>query len=170
MGTLAILVLNGRGETKLLLKEALHAPSIGYTLVSLGTLNKEGYRARIGGGYLEIDSLCGKCIGRVAHTHKHLYKVSHNEDSANAVEILTVMELHQCLGHITASSAQKLLKSGAITGIKLDPSSQEAACDACIFAHATRQPIPKVRISPPAQHFGDEIHTDVWGPSSIPTH
>jgi transposase InsO family protein len=29
--------------------------------------------------------------------------------------------------------------------------------------------VPKVRISPPAQHFGDEIHTDVWGPSPIAT-
>jgi transposase InsO family protein len=29
--------------------------------------------------------------------------------------------------------------------------------------------VPKVRISPPAQHFGDEIHTDVWGPSPITT-
>jgi hypothetical protein len=30
-------------------------------------------------------------------------------------------------------------------------------------------PIPKVRISPPAQAFGDEIHTDVWGPATIST-
>ena len=30
-------------------------------------------------------------------------------------------------------------------------------------------PIPKVRISPPAQNFGDEIHTDLWGPSTITT-
>ena len=43
-------------------------------------------------------------------------------------------------------------------------------CDACIFAHATRQPVPKVQISPPAQHFGDKIHTNVWGPSSTPMH
>jgi hypothetical protein len=54
------------------------------------------------------------------------------------------MELHRHLGHITASSARKLVKSSAITGVKLDPSLQEAACDACIFAHATCQPIPKV--------------------------
>jgi hypothetical protein len=137
MGTLAILVPNRRGETELLLKEALHALSVGYTLVSLGTLDEEGYRAQIGGGYLEIDSPCGERVGQVACTHKCLYKVSHNEDSANAVEILTIMELHRRLGHITASSAQKLIESGAITRIKLDPSSQEAACDACIFARVT---------------------------------
>jgi Reverse transcriptase (RNA-dependent DNA polymerase) len=30
-------------------------------------------------------------------------------------------------------------------------------------------PIPRPCISVPAKHFGDEVHTDVWGPSSIPT-
>jgi len=45
IGILAIQVPNGRGESELLLKDALHAPSIEYTLVSLGTLNKEGYCA-----------------------------------------------------------------------------------------------------------------------------
>jgi transposase InsO family protein len=102
-------------------------------------------------------------------THKQLYKVNHDEDSANLAETLTVMELHRRLGHIAISSARKLVESGAVTGIKLDPASQEAACDACIFARATCQPVPKVRISPPAQNFGDEIHTDVWGPSITPT-
>jgi hypothetical protein len=58
--------------------------------------------------------------------------------------MLTVMELHRCLGHIAISSARKLVASRAITGIKLDPTLQEAACDACIFVHATHQPVPKV--------------------------
>jgi hypothetical protein len=35
--------------------------------------------------------------------------------------------------------------------------------------HATHHPVPKIRISSPAQNFGDEVHTDVWGPSSTPT-
>jgi hypothetical protein len=59
MGTLAIQVPNGQGETELLLKGTLHAPSVGYTLVSLGTLDEEGYHAQIGGGYLELTSLRG---------------------------------------------------------------------------------------------------------------
>jgi hypothetical protein len=83
--------------------------------------------------------------------------------------MLTIIKLHCRLGHIAISSAQKLVESKAITGIKLDPNLQEAACDACIFVHATHQPMPKVQISPPAQNFGDEVHTDVWGPASTPT-
>ena len=69
-GKLAIQVPNRRGETELILNNALHAPSVGYTLVSLGALDKEGYNACIGGSYLELDSLHGKCIGRIAHTYK----------------------------------------------------------------------------------------------------
>jgi hypothetical protein len=167
-GKLAIHVLNGRGETELILNNTLHAPSVGYMLVSLGALDEEGYYARIGGGYLELDSPRGERISHVACTHKQLYKVSHDE-SAHAVEMLTLMELHRQLGHIAVSSACKLVESGAITGVNLDPTSKEAACDACIFARATRHSVPKVQISPPAQHFGNEIHTDVWGPSSTPT-
>jgi len=72
-GKLAIHVPNGRGETELILNDTLHTPSIGYTLVSLGALDEEGYYACIGGGYLELDSLCGECIGCVVHTHKRLY-------------------------------------------------------------------------------------------------
>jgi hypothetical protein len=84
--------------------------------------------------------------------------------------MLTLMELHHRLGHIAVSSARKLIESGAVTGVNLDPTSKEATCDACIFVCATRHPVPKVRISPPAQHFGNKIHTNIWGPSSTPTH
>jgi hypothetical protein len=80
---------------------------------------------------------------------------------------VSIMELHRRMGHIAASSARKLVESGAVVGIELDPGTQEADCDACIYACATRLPISKVRISPPAQNFGDKIHTDVWGPSPV---
>jgi len=93
-GKLAIHVPNGRGETELILNDTLHAPSVGYILVSLGALDEEGYYAQIGCGYLELDSPRGEHIGHVARTHKRLYKVSHDE-SAHAVEMLTLMELHR---------------------------------------------------------------------------
>src|SRR6266702_401111 len=37
----------------------------------------------------------------------------------------------------------------------------------CIFARATRKPVPKMHDGPQAQHFGEEVHTDVWGPSPV---
>jgi transposase InsO family protein len=167
-GNMPIQIPNGGVENELLLRGALYAPSVAYTLVSLGTLDAEGYHMHIGNGKLEIVDPKGHRVGEVARTSRGLYRITHEEE-ANAVELLSVMELHRRLGHIAPNSARKLVTSGAVTGVKLDPESKETDCAACIFARATRQPIPSVRISPPAEKFGDEIHTDVWGPSRSPT-
>ena len=167
-GALPIQVPNGDAESRMLLRGALYAPSVAYTLVSLGTLDAEGYHMHIGDGMLEIFDPNGDLVGQVPRTSRGLYRIVHEEE-ANAVELLSVMELHRRLGHIAASTARKLVESGAVTGIKLDPESKESPCSACLYAHVTRQPIPSVRVSPPAEKFGDEIHTDVWGPSRTPT-
>src|SRR5260370_22293137 len=79
------------------------------------------------------------------------------------------MELHRRLSHIAVASDRQLVESGDSIGVELDQSSLETDCAACIFAHATCLPIPKVRISPPAQNFGDKVHTNVWGPATIAT-
>lgn len=73
------------------------------------------------------------------------------------------------MGHIAPASARRLVEEGIVTGLALDPDSKEEHCDACIYARATRQPVPKLRISPQASDFGDEIHSDVWGPSQVST-
>ena len=168
-GTLVVRVPNGDTESELTLHGALHAPAVSCTLVSVAALDEEGYHARIGAGHLELKSPQGERIGRIPRTQGRLYKVIHTLDSANAVEPVSVMELHRRLGHIAPMSARKIVERGAIVGVELDPDSQETNCDACIFTCATHLPIPKVRISPPAQNFGDEIHTDVRGPATIAT-
>ena len=121
-----------------------HLLSAIYTLVSIAALDEEGYHAHIGAGHLGLTSPQGERVGRIPCTSGHLYKVVHALDSANAIKPVSVMELHRHLGHIAVESAQKLVTSGAVVGVDLDPGSQEADCDACIFACATRLPIPKV--------------------------
>ena len=168
-GMLAVLVPHGAEETRLNLHNALHAPAISYTLVSIRALDAEGYHAHIGGGSLELTSPQGERIRRILRTQGCLYKTMHALDLANAVEPISVMELHRRLGHIAVSSARKLVESGAIIGVDLDPSSEGGDCNACIFTCATRLLVPKVQISPPAQNFGDKVHTDIWGPVTIAT-
>ena len=104
-----------------MLRGTLHAPSIGYMLVSLSVLDEEGYRAHIGAGHLDLMSPEGDQIGRIVRTSCCLYKVLHTFESANATEIVSAMELHCRLGHITVASARKLVESGAVVGIELDP-------------------------------------------------
>jgi len=125
---------------------------------------------KISVGQLTIASPQGQLIGTIPCTSCQLYRIVHDPDSAHTIELLSIMELHCHLGHIAPASAHKLIESGAVTGVELDPKSQETECDACIHTQSTRLPIPKVHIRPPAQHFGEEIHLDLWGPSSIATH
>ena len=54
LGSLPIQVPNGDAYSELVLYNVLHAPSVAYTLVSLGALDAEGYHMSIAEGYLEI--------------------------------------------------------------------------------------------------------------------
>ena len=168
-GTLVVHMLNSSRKSSLALLCALYAPQVSYTLVSLGALDKEGFMTLIGNGHLHITSPCGDSIAEILHNARHLYKVIHILESAHAAELVSAMELHRCLGHISIASAQKLIQSGAIKGIKLDPNAPKTDCEACIYTHATCIPMSKLCISVPAQSFGDEVHTNVWGPASTST-
>jgi transposase InsO family protein len=95
--------------------------------------------------------------------------VSHEEEGGYAVEVVSIMELHRCMGHIAPASAHKLIDDGLVTGLTLDPNSRVEHCEACIYARATRQPVPKLRISEQAKNFGNKVHTDVWGPATVST-
>jgi len=160
---------NGGGQSKLMLENVLHAPSVGYTLVSLGALDDLGYRITIGDGHLEIQSCGGERLARIAQSARRLYHVSHKGEGGYVVEIVTVMELHRRMGHIAPASMRKLIEASLVTGIALDPSLWEEHCEACIFVCATQKSVPKLRVSDQAQRFGDEIHTDVWGPAPVST-
>jgi len=98
-----------------------------------------------------------------------LYHISH-EEGGYAVEVVSIMELHRHMGHIVPTSVRKLVEDRLVTGIVLDPELHEEHCDTCIYVHAAHQPVLKVYISKQASHFGDEIHTDVWGPAPVSMH
>ncbi len=166
MGTLAIHAPNSRNQSTLTLNDILHALAVGYTLVSLGALDKNGYRASIGGN-LELFVPGGEHVAHIPQTACGLYRIKHTGESVHAVETISVMELHRRMGHIVPASACALIEKNLVTGIKLDPDSRETQCDACIFACATRKPVPKLHIGPQAQRFGEEVHTDVWGPLPV---
>ncbi|KIO09074.1 hypothetical protein M404DRAFT_110358, partial [Pisolithus tinctorius Marx 270] len=87
---------------------------------------------------------------------------------------LTMEEIHIRLGHIAPEAIWNMLKDGTITGIKLDEAhSTMGTCNSCEYAKATQKPIGKERCHTPkcnpphCEHLGDEVHTDLWGPSLV---
>jgi len=171
-GTLVVQVLKNRGESTLVLHNALYAPSVCYMLVSIGTLDRvKGYTFCISEGCPQIITLHSEHVGNVMCTLCNLYKVECSLKSAYTAKEMSAMELHYHLGHISIAAAYKLVKSGATCRIKLDPNVPEVDtdCEACIIAHTTHLPMLKPHISAPAQSFGDKVHTNMWGPSKTPT-
>ena len=168
-GSLTVCMPNGATELKLTLHKVLHMPKVNYTLISLSILDEEGYQALIHKGRLEIISPHGEQLGTILHTLLWLYKVMHTFEFAHVAETLTAIELHCHLSYIVVASARKLVASRVIQGIHLDLDLPNSDCKVCIFVRTTCHPITKPHISPPTKSFDNKVHTDLWGPASIPT-
>lgn len=104
-----------------------------------------------------------------------MYRVEHPSETEVAAsveepdEIVMVAELHRRMGHIALEAAKMLVKRGIIEGLKLDEASTISSCDSCEYGKAHRKPISKVREKAKASEVGDEVHSDVWGPSPVQT-
>jgi hypothetical protein len=108
-------------SSEITLENVLYAPTVGYTLVSLGALDLLGYHMSINAGELEITSPASSVVTCVLGTVHRLYRVSHEEGSY-AVEVVSVMKLHHCMGHIVPTSTCKLVEDRLVTGICNAPS------------------------------------------------
>jgi len=174
MGDLEIEIPNENGVTKMTLAEVLYSPEVGYTLVSVGRLDRQGYTVTFGNGKCVICNPSDVYVGSIPLTSQCLYKLVHdmNDDVANAAEeLLTIEELHCRLGHISVEAARQLVSKGLVTGVKLDKSllDNPSICESCIYAKVTWKPVAKVCEGGRAENFGDEVHTDLWGPAPTRT-
>jgi hypothetical protein len=59
-----------------------------------------------------------------------------------------------------------MVTTGMITGIEIDPNSNEGFCEACAKAKATCKPFPK-ESKTRANKYGERVHWDLWGPASV---
>src|SRR6266487_2928527 len=87
--------------------------------------------------------------------------------SVNAVIGLSIMDLHRRLGHLPLKAIRDLVSKGLVSGIKLIDKDEPEECEACIKARMTRKPIKTERQGERAKAFGEEIHSDIWGPARV---
>jgi len=96
--------------------------------------------------------------------------MTHEHDSAHAaVEALTLDQFHRHMGHISPEIAHKLVQDKFVTGVRLEhtPSRNPFFCESCVYAKATRKFVPKARQGERATEFGQETHSDLWGPAPV---
>ena len=82
---------------------------------------------------------------------------------------MNIEELHHRLGYIAPEAAKNMVSSGAVKGLEVDLTTEMQHCHSCEYAKATQKPIQTTRQTPRASKFGDEIHSDVWGPLPVQT-
>ncbi len=136
----------------------------------MGQLDEAGFFATFGGGECVITDPDGNQIGSIPKTSKCLYKVVHEgEVIAVAEEILTPEQFHRRMGHVSIKTTCKLVNGKRVQGVRLDgtPDPDKFFCESCVYAKATRKPVPKKRQGDRAKDFADEIHSDLWGKSPI---
>ena len=128
---------NGIDISQLRLTEVLYSPEVGYTLVSVGHSNDNGFLMNFAGGKCTISGPDGVCVGMVLKNGNRRYKVLHEPDVANAaIEMLTLDQFHRQMGHIFLEVAWKLIDKGFVMGMRLEtmPTGDPFFCKSCMYA------------------------------------
>ena len=88
-------------------------------------------------------------------------------NSIDTEETLSVDELHCWMGHISQEQARLLIDKGLVEGVNLEAGSEPTTCESCEWEKTTRKKVTKVREGERCAAVGDEIHSDLWGPSPV---
>jgi GAG-pre-integrase domain len=170
MGDLHIELPNGSQKMKVTFKNAIHAPGMAFTLISISRLDKARYSVLFSRGMCIIRDLKGQTIATIHHSNG-LYKLVANQSKkmetvTMASMKMSINEAHKKLGHIAHFTVKYAITKGIITGIKLDSDSKIEFCKACAKAKLAHQPFPK-ESETRAKKFGKRVHWDLWGLASV---
>src|SRR6267142_598588 len=168
-GDLRIEVPNGESSTPIILKDVLHAPDMGITIVAINCITKAGYTVLFDHECCKIRDKNNKHVGNILVSITRLYKVERMYAAALRPERVDLATLHRRLTHIAPDAICKMIRSGALEGVELTDDGPMATCETCKQAKATRKQIRKEREAPLTDAVGAETHTDLWGPSPTPS-
>jgi hypothetical protein len=141
MGDLQVEVPNGNTSTTMLLRDALHTPDMGITIISVSHIAKAGYSVFFKGNSCKIQNPSGDTIGDIPASVNGLYKVDHVCMAADPIERVELATLHQQLSHIAPDTIRTLIRNSAVEGVQLINDSAPLICDACEQAKLMHKPI-----------------------------
>jgi hypothetical protein len=129
MGDLEMELPNGSGTTKMKFEQAIHAPEMAFTLISISRLDQAGYKVVFEKGMCRIINQKGRVIATIPHSDG-LYRVMAaklnpgKSYAATASEKMSISEAHRKLGHVSCQAITHAIAKGYITGIDLEPGSK----------------------------------------------
>jgi GAG-pre-integrase domain len=138
MGDLHIELPNGSGKSKLLFKNAIHIPTMAFTLISISRLDKAGFTIMFNKGMCTIKNPKVQTVTTIPHIdglYKLMAKHPNKVETVNTASgKMSINEAHRRLGHIAHSAVKHAIFKGFITGIELDNDLKLDFCEACTKA------------------------------------
>ena len=149
--------------TSWMLKNVRYIPGLKKMLISVGQLDKEGYRVTIGDGKWEVikENLVvarGEKRGTLYIVEKSRYEVN---VVANEIDLSTLW--HQRLGHMSEKGMKLLAFKGKIPEIK---NVEVGFYEPCVLGKQKRVTFTKTGRTPKAEKL-ELVHTYVYGPTTV---
>jgi hypothetical protein len=163
IGNMEIDIPNNGSSTRVVLQDALHALDMGPMIVSIGQIVRVGCVMLFKGDSCYIKNKKGKVIGKIPHSANGLFKVECQVTAASAEEHVSILTLHCRLGHISLGAICSLIHHDIIKGVKITD-DDFTSCDLCDYMKTTRKAIKAEHAAVLAMTFGEEVHSDMWGP------
>ena len=139
------------------------------TIISINCITNSGHSILFEGSHCKIKNPKGQIVSNIPANTSRLYKVEHAHLAQIPLDSVNLPTLHRKLGHILVGSIHALVHNHIISGIQLIDTPSPIVCESCEHAKVTCKPISKECSAPLAKTFGAEIHSDIWGPSLIPS-
>jgi hypothetical protein len=170
-GDIPIQATEGTRNVTITLKNALYAPEMPLTLISVSRMLAAGFHVRFKPQKgAQIIAPTGETIVSIAQDQGlfPLRGVTPESEHANSATTpktkLTLMEFHRCMGHAGTKALLEMVKKGVVTGIEITDTTVDF-CEACVEAKITTTPFPQKSNSQPTAAYGERIHSDIWGPA-----
>jgi len=150
-GMMRVTIPNGNQPTVVHLKDVrLYVPTIAFTLVLLSRADSAGYTTVIKDGDLHLldrnhgDMVIGRIPAKdglwsVAQKIKALEDGQDPIPGNSALSAISLMDLHQCLSHISPSAAIKLIDDCSLDGIMVRDRNIDF-CEVCALAKIKHLP------------------------------
>jgi transposase InsO family protein len=164
-------------DVKITLRNVLYAPDMPIGLVSVSAMARANHPAHFEPDGCHILDASRRTIFVVAERNG-LYPIVEIPSKLPAPDAsMSVLDsspdvprspddFHRLMGHAYGPALRKMVEKGVIEGITLGD-GDFSFCQTCVQGAQKRKPFPSERSSPQSKHYGDRVHSDVWGPAPV---
>lgn len=169
-GKMCMMLPNGSGQSEVTLLDAVYAPQMPFTLISIHKLDEAKCNMQFHGSMCSITSTDGVFIATVPSSGG-LYKlgVSKNakaEHANIAYSKMSLMEAHRRLGHISCNSITHAVNNKLTLRIQIEKGSKESFCEVRARGKTQHKQVSQ-KASKRSAGLGAQVHVDIWGPARI---